>query len=89
MTVAMSAFGPKQTCRKTQSMSLLGVKRTFAVQMSAFDPKRTCARQADVRFSNPWNQFNPCALGVTEPSARVCSIAEPGTMWTTLFTVSV
>jgi hypothetical protein len=30
-------------CRKTQSMSLLGVKRTclFAMQMSAFDPKRT------------------------------------------------
>src|SRR5262249_24436221 len=30
-------------CRKTQSMSLLGVKRTclFALQMSAFDPKRT------------------------------------------------
>ena len=24
----MSALGPKQTCRKTQSMSLLGVKRT-------------------------------------------------------------
>jgi hypothetical protein len=39
----MSAFGPKQTCRKTQSMSLLGVKRTSAsaLQMSAFDPKRT------------------------------------------------
>src|SRR5215510_942898 len=36
-----SAFGPKQTSRKTQSMSLLGVKRTwlFALQMSAFDPK--------------------------------------------------
>jgi hypothetical protein len=33
----------KQTCRKTQSMSLLGVKRTQvdAPQMSAFDPKRT------------------------------------------------
>src|SRR5262245_14724465 len=39
----MSAFGPKATRRKTQSMSLLGVKRTWAgaVQMSAFDPKRT------------------------------------------------
>src|SRR5262249_11312195 len=36
---AMSAFGPKQTCRKTQSMSLLGVKQTWfgALQMSAFD----------------------------------------------------
>ena len=41
----MSAIGPKQTCRKTQSMSLLGVKRTslIAVQMSASDPKRTFA----------------------------------------------
>src|SRR5215475_5325598 len=39
----MSAYGPKQTCRKTQSMSLLGVKRTspFATHMSASDPKRT------------------------------------------------
>jgi ABC-type uncharacterized transport system substrate-binding protein len=39
----MSAIGPKQTCRKTQSMSLPGVKRTcpFALHMSAFDPKRT------------------------------------------------
>jgi hypothetical protein len=38
-----SAIGPKRTCQKTQSMSLLGVKRTsrFAVQMSAYDPKRT------------------------------------------------
>jgi|GEM_PF-6811465 hypothetical protein len=51
---------------------------------------------SDVRFSllqrprfNPWNQFTPCALRATEPSARVCFIAEPGTMWTTLFTVSV
>jgi hypothetical protein len=34
---------PKQTCRNTQSMSLLGVKRTrpCAPHMSAFDPKRT------------------------------------------------
>jgi len=33
----MSAIVPKQTCRKTQSMSLLGVKRTwlFALHMSA------------------------------------------------------
>jgi hypothetical protein len=68
----------------------------IALQMSAYDPKRTCARQADVRFSllqrprfNPWNRLTPCALEATEPSARVCSIAEPGTMWTTLFTVSV
>src|SRR5215510_4542851 len=39
----LSANGPKQTCQKTQSMSLLGVKRTWAgaVQMSAYDPKRT------------------------------------------------
>src|SRR5262245_51333746 len=38
-----SAFGPKQTCRKTQTMSLLGVNRTCACapHMSAFDPKRT------------------------------------------------
>jgi hypothetical protein len=36
-------FWPKQTWRKTQSMSLLGVKRTrrFALHMSAFDPKQT------------------------------------------------
>jgi len=36
-------LGPKQTSRKTQSMSLLGIKRTWAgaLQMSAFDPKRT------------------------------------------------
>jgi hypothetical protein len=40
---SMSAFGPKQTCRKTQSMSLLRVKQTSAsaLQMSAYDPKRT------------------------------------------------
>src|SRR5262245_241788 len=39
----MSAIGPKQTCRKTQSMSLLGVKRTCpcALHVSAYDPKRT------------------------------------------------
>src|SRR5262245_20920811 len=38
----MSAIGPKQTRRKTQSVSLLGVKRTWlvAAHMSAFDPKR-------------------------------------------------
>jgi hypothetical protein len=55
VSAAMSAFGmaiavakcplmtPKQICRKTQSMSLLGVKRTcpFALHMSAYDPKRT------------------------------------------------
>ena len=35
---------------------------------------------------DPWNQFDPCALEATEPSARV--YAEPGTMWTTLFTGS-
>src|SRR5262249_4441141 len=42
---ATSAFCPKQTCRKTQSLSLLGVKRTWpiALHMSAFDPKRTLA----------------------------------------------
>jgi hypothetical protein len=40
---APSTHGPKRTCRKTQSMSLLGVKQTWfgALQMSAFDPKRT------------------------------------------------
>ena len=27
-TAPMSAIGPKRTCRKTQSVSLLGVKRT-------------------------------------------------------------
>src|SRR5262245_26892315 len=58
----MPAFGPKQTCRKTQSMSLLGVKRTcrFALHMSAFDPKRTwlgfpcaCLSRYDVP-PEPW-----------------------------------
>src|SRR5262245_37259707 len=41
--LSLPAIGPKQTCRKTQSMSLLGVKRTslFAAHMSAYDPKRT------------------------------------------------
>src|SRR4029453_17031597 len=36
---------PKRTRRRTQSMSLLGVKRTWvgALQMSAYDPKRTSA----------------------------------------------
>ena len=45
VSLAMSAFGPKQTGRKTQSTSLLGVKRTCRVapHMSAFDPKRTWA----------------------------------------------
>src|SRR5262249_8373458 len=44
----MSAIGPEQTCPKTQPMSLLGVKRTWAValHMSAFDPKRTLDRIA-------------------------------------------
>jgi len=37
-------------------------------------------------LSPHWNQFDPCALEGTEPSARF--YAEPGTMWTTLFTVS-
>ena len=33
----MSAYGPKRTCRNTQSVPLLGVKRTWlvAVHMSA------------------------------------------------------
>ena len=53
----------KQTCRKTQSMSLLGVKRTWvaALNMSAFDPKRTCgpiqiplnARRSKRSYSHP------------------------------------
>jgi len=42
--------------------------------------------EAHSRSLDPWNQFNPWALVATEPSARV--YAEPGTMWTTLFTVS-
>jgi hypothetical protein len=48
----VSAIGPKQTCQKTQSMSLLGVKRTWvgAVQMSAYDPKRTCGRKRFTTF---------------------------------------
>src|SRR5262245_5456406 len=42
-----SAFGPKQTCRQTQLVSLLGVKRTwrFALRMSDYDPKQTCRLQ--------------------------------------------
>src|SRR5262245_59171926 len=37
----LSAFGEKRTDRRTQSMSQLGVKRTWlvAAHMSAFDPK--------------------------------------------------
>jgi hypothetical protein len=48
----MPAIGPKQTCRKTQPMSLLGVKRTWvaALHMSAFDPKQTS--DADAMRSN-------------------------------------
>jgi len=42
--------------------------------------------EANSRSLDPWNQFNPWALAATELSARV--YAEPGTMWTTLFTVS-
>src|SRR5262245_14776439 len=51
----MSAFGPKQTCGKTQSMSLLGVKRTclIAVRMSAFDPKRTSASALHMSAPDP------------------------------------
>src|SRR5215475_9313368 len=43
LSIPLSFANPKRTCRKTQSMSLLGVKRTypFALHMSAFDPKRT------------------------------------------------
>src|SRR5262245_50684565 len=70
--MCMSAFGPKRTCRKTQSMSLSGVKRTWLWMsfMSAFDPKRTfCFRhywttvQLDLRagksdtcLENPFTQ---------------------------------
>src|SRR6516225_392020 len=48
-----SANGPKRTCRKTQSMSLLGAKRTSLVapHMSAFDPKRT--------FQRPFRPLHP------------------------------
>src|SRR5262249_29291373 len=53
----VSAFDPKRTCRKTESMSLLGVKRTSAgaVHMSAFDPKRTSERRqaAQIRDRRP------------------------------------
>ena len=48
----MSAIDPKQACRKTQSMSLLGVKRTWvcALHMSAYDPKRTSCHGAKARI---------------------------------------
>jgi hypothetical protein len=50
----MSACGPKQTCRKTQSMSLLGIKRTypFALQMSA--ERKTDAMSND---DENWSTF--------------------------------
>src|SRR5262245_490310 len=61
----MSAFGPKQTCRKTQSMSLLGIKRTClsALHMSAFDPKRTLSRAAQRAPSSMlvWFCAMPCS----------------------------
>ena len=39
----MSAFGPKRTCRKTQSMSLLGVKQTrLFVPQVCLRPKVDC-----------------------------------------------
>src|SRR5262245_10310463 len=42
----MSVLAQGGQCRKTQSMSLLGVKRTWlvAAYMSAYDPKRTWVR---------------------------------------------
>ena len=71
---------------------LSGVKRTWLPQrkMSAYDPKRPWARRLMSVSSaprllqrpprvQPWNQFTPCALQATEPSARVCFNAEPGT----------
>src|SRR5262245_7234397 len=59
---SLSASDPKQTCRKTQSTSLLRVKRTLAgaVQMSAFDPKRTSApfpRAQLTRYDGPKRTF--------------------------------
>ena len=53
--IGMSAIGPKQICRKTQSMSLLGVKRTRRghQRMSAYDPKRSsfCIAQVTHRLN--------------------------------------
>src|SRR5262245_41564899 len=68
---AMSAIGPKQTCRKTQSTSLLGAKRTclFAVRMSAFDPKRTvtehCVKAAGCIW--PVDNHTPRSLLLNRP----------------------
>src|SRR5215831_2720726 len=44
-----SAIGPKRTCRKTQSMSLSGAKRTslFALHMSALGAINFEAQQAE------------------------------------------
>jgi hypothetical protein len=47
---------------------------------------RARPRRLQRRLINPWNQFHPCALQATEPSAR-CFSAEPRAMWTTLFTI--
>jgi hypothetical protein len=72
---AMSAFGPKQTCRKTQSMSLLGAKRTWpiALQMSAYDPKRTSQTFSFLTVLNsrmrPWFRWCVRAAQPTEPNA--------------------
>src|SRR5215468_11267575 len=56
---------------KTQLMSLLGVKRTWAVapNMSAFDPKRTCA-SLNERKRNSYDGL--CASAAKASQARYC-----------------
>ena len=71
----MSAFGPKQTCRRTQSMSLLGVKRTWpiAVQMSLV-PKADVGHE--LKYLCSFGRFNHkegCYGGTPPLYHRACS----------------
>jgi hypothetical protein len=74
-----NAPGLQQTCRKPQSTSLFGAKRTspFAVRMSAHDPKRTrggalgeegptCAMVIHRKFGN-------CVIECGALSSAVCA----------------
>src|SRR5262245_60507750 len=74
----MSAFGPKRTWRKTQSMSLLGVKRTclFALQMSASDPKRTLTRRpTEIRCAWPPPRSDDMKIIILAALGLVCAAA--------------
>src|SRR5215831_4122314 len=67
---------------KTQSMSLLGAKRTWAraLHMSAFDPKRTWARALHMSAFDPkrtlmlQNHLSECSLSVCSFDTVRCQI---------------